>query len=174
VHPVNADSVAIIDLATSVHAGTWATEWTDDLPIIAAGHVLLLRHRGILSARDLDQSGVPETAHLASGPNDIWVNVAWNPHAGSTAESFAPAADTGVQQRYYLQVSSSNNADWAKELAVQLGQAGMPSRVINPKPGQDQYRVVIGPYSSREEADQTGRKLGRPFFVYESEGSPPP
>ena len=30
---------------------------------------------------------------------------------------------------------------------------------------EDGFRVVVGPYSTREEADAAGRRLGRPYFI---------
>src|SRR6185503_10073882 len=65
----------------------------------------------------------------------------------------------------FLQVSTSQNPDWAGQLARQLKEAGFPSRVLPPKGPDDGYRVVVGPYSSREIAEENGRKLGRPFFI---------
>jgi cell division septation protein DedD len=65
----------------------------------------------------------------------------------------------------FLQVSTSQNPDWAAQLARQLKDAGFPSRVLQPKGPDDGYRVVVGPYPTRDIAEENGRKLGRPFFI---------
>jgi cell division protein FtsN len=64
-------------------------------------------------------------------------------------------------------VSSSQNRSWSAELARQLEQQGLPAKVLDPRPGEDGFRVVIGPYQSRDEAEATGRRLGRPYFIYQ-------
>ena len=66
-----------------------------------------------------------------------------------------------------LQVSSSQNRDWSAELARQLGEQGLPATVLDPSPGEEGFRVVLGPYPTREVAESTGRRLGRPFFIYQ-------
>ena len=40
------------------------------------------------------------------------------------------------------------------------------SLVLTPKAGEEAYRVVVGPYPSREAAESAGRRLGRPSFIY--------
>ncbi len=76
----------------------------------------------------------------------------------------APVAAAGPTP-VYLQVSSSQNADWAQAFADQLKQGGFPARVLDPAKQDEGFRVVVGPYRTREEADATGRRLGRPYFV---------
>ena len=43
---------------------------------------------------------------------------------------------------------------------------GLPASVIRPKRQDEFYRVVLGPYSSRESADSAGTRLGQPYFLY--------
>jgi cell division protein FtsN len=65
----------------------------------------------------------------------------------------------------WLQISSSQNPEWAKDLAEQLRIAGQPAEVWDPAPPDESYRVVVGPYATRDAADEAGKKLGRPYFV---------
>ncbi|MEP6590977.1 MAG: SPOR domain-containing protein [Gemmatimonadota bacterium] len=77
-----------------------------------------------------------------------------------------PTAPTGgAASSVFLQVASSQNIDWANAFATQLKDGGFPARVLNPKAAGDPYRVVIGPYLTRDEADAVGRRLGRPYFL---------
>jgi cell division septation protein DedD len=73
-----------------------------------------------------------------------------------------PTSPTGT---VYLQVSASQNEEWAQALARQLKDGGFPAKVLDPKTSDESYRVVIGPYGSREEADVVGKRLGRSYFI---------
>ncbi len=100
--------------------------------------------------------------------------VGWTPPrpsgAGVPAEAGADSiafgrADSAPGARIYLQVSSSRNADWARELSAKIAEAGLEASVLRPATGEDVYRVVVGPYATREQADSAGRALGMPSFV---------
>ena len=62
-------------------------------------------------------------------------------------------------------MSSSQNPNWANELSDKLRAAGLPASVLTPKRSQEPFRVVLGPYATREQAEETGRKLGMPSFI---------
>lgn len=85
----------------------------------------------------------------------------------------APVAATATTPggRAYLQISSSQNGDWARQLAGQMKGAGLPASVLVPREEGDPFRVVLGPYGSREEAEAVGRQLGRPSFVITTQDS---
>lgn len=84
------------------------------------------------------------------------------PAAGQTVPA-APAP--AVAGQVYLQVSSSQNADWAKAFAQQLKDGGFPAKVLDPGTPTEGYRVVVGPYSNRVDADSVGKRLGRSYFI---------
>ena len=44
--------------------------------------------------------------------------------------------------------------------------------MLSPRSAEDGYRVVLGPYSTRAEAEAIGRKLGRPFWIFEAGARP--
>ncbi|HEY4321991.1 MAG TPA: SPOR domain-containing protein [Gemmatimonadales bacterium] len=83
--------------------------------------------------------------------------------APTTAAGKGAASDTAA--KIYVQVSSSQNNDWAQAFARQLKDGGFPARVMDPKSADEGYRVVIGPYRTREEADAVGKRLGRSYFI---------
>ena len=70
----------------------------------------------------------------------------------------------------YLQVSSSQNPAWANELADKLRGAGLPASVLAPTRSDEAHRVVLGPYATREQAEETGRKIGMPSFIVSGAG----
>jgi hypothetical protein len=174
VHPANVDSVWVVDLSTGAYRADFATQWSSDLPVVAAGSILLLKQNGDVVAHDLNGQDLPETGRIKGGGADLWLPIAWTPERGTrlpppTDTTPAPlAADSGrTPARVYLQVSSSQNPDWAGDLAQKLKEVGLPAAVLNPRHDGDPYRVVLGPYDSRETAEAAGRKLGRPFFIYQ-------
>jgi hypothetical protein len=66
-----------------------------------------------------------------------------------------------------VQVSTSQNPDWSGHLANDLTRAGLAARVLPPQSADDGYRVVLGPYATRAQAEAIGRRLGRPFWIYQ-------
>ncbi|MGH3993852.1 MAG: SPOR domain-containing protein, partial [Pseudonocardiaceae bacterium] len=73
----------------------------------------------------------------------------------------------------YLQVSSSQNPTWATELSQKLQGAGLPASVLEPKRSDEAYRVVLGPYPTREQAEEAGRKIGMPSFIVTAQEAQP-
>jgi cell division protein FtsN len=43
----------------------------------------------------------------------------------------------------------------------------MRATVLPPATADEMYRVVLGPYATREEAETTGRKLGMPYWIFQ-------
>lgn len=176
------DSAWVIDLATGRLLATVGTRWGPDLPTVAGATTLLARTGGDVVGMDLGRANRPEIGRIVGGGADLWLVSTWLPRdrarqAAAVAESALVAQDRHLvtdsvaaaplvpEDRLYLQVSSSQNPDWSRELARQLDAAGYPSRVLPPASVDDGYRVVVGPYTTREEAEDVGRKLGRPYFV---------
>ncbi len=177
VRPPAADSLWLVDLATNKYMGGIAAEWASDLPTITNQQVLLAKVGRDVVAYDLTAEGWPERGRVAGGAADFWIPLAWTPETGTAssivetpiaAQPADSSADDGDRAaRVYLQVSSSQNKSWAEELSRQLAQQGLPASVLEPRGPEEGFRVVLGPYPSREAAESTGRKLGRPFFVYQ-------
>jgi hypothetical protein len=178
--PADGDSTWVVDLATGRFVVTAESEWDDDLPAVAGAATLFVRRDGDAIALELSRPGLREVGRVVGGADDGWVVTTWVPRdrmalAAAEAESLLVRQDSllrpdsvpGVPagDRLYLQVSSSQNPEWSKELAKQLTAAGYPARVLEPSTADDGYRVVIGPYPRREEAEEIGRRLGRPYFV---------
>jgi sporulation related protein len=176
-HPGNADSLWLIDLGRNRFVRSFPTVWSFDVPTVTNQGVLLLKQAGDLVAYDLSQEAIPETGRVTGGARDFWLPLAWTPETGTASVTGGPEAaaaappavadTTPGAPEIYLQVSSSQNRSWSAELAKQLADAGLPAKVLDPKPGEEGFRVVLGPYPTREAAEAAGRKLGRPFFIYQ-------
>jgi len=171
VRPEDQDSVWVIDVGTGKQVGAAAARWSDDLPAIAPPHTLLARRGADLVGLDLTAPNLPEVGRIKGGAADFWLPIAWQPAQEAElpfqADSAAlAAADTGpARPSVYLQVSSSQNPAWANELSGKLGGAGLPASVLAPRRTGELYRVVLGPYATREQAEATGRKIGMPSFI---------
>jgi hypothetical protein len=170
VQPEDGDSVWVIDIGTGKYLGSTAAKWTEDLPAVAPPHTLLVRRGADLVALDLSSSGFTQLGRIEGGASDFWLPIAWHPAEENElpieTDSMAAEADSGpARPTVYLQVSSSQNPTWASELSEKLRAAGLPASVLTPRRSEEAYRVVLGPYATREEAEQTGKKLGMPSFI---------
>ena len=116
-----------------------------------------------------------ETGRVAGASTDLWLFTTWR---SRTALPLASDADTtsvapvGMDSLagagpLYVQVSISQNESWSTEMAQQLARAGLEAKVLPPKTTDDGYRVVLGPYPNRGQAETIGRKLGRPYWIYQ-------
>ena len=67
-----------------------------------------------------------------------------------------------------VQVAAVLSEDRAREIVRTIRVDGMPPRVVVATvDGTRVYRVVMGPFSSRAEADRVGRQSGRDYWVFE-------
>lgn len=178
--PAEGDSIWIVNLGSSAYVGTLESPWDLDLPTVIGDATLLLREGKDVVARDLTEPGFPETGRIKGASADLFMPVQWVPKgsqpepppvrpdtsraAGTPADSAGPAPAAAT---VYLQVSRSQNPAWAQELAAQIRDEGFPALVLTPRPGEEAYRVVVGPYPSRDEAEAAGRLLGRPSFIFQ-------
>lgn len=175
VRPQSGDSTWLVDPAREEVIGTLPGSWREDLPTVAPdGSILVIRGDDI-AARAPDSLTVH--GRVAGGARDQWLPAAWDPRRpalqlASDTAGLVAAAPSG--QEIYVQVSSTANEAWAQESAHTLRAAGMQASVLPPSTDEDRYRVVLGPYPTREAAEASGRKLGRPFWIFTREGQAPP
>lgn len=179
VRPAAGDSAWVVDVGASRVTGGVATQWRSDLPAVAAPNALLLRRGNDVVALNLAADGFPETGRVKDAAADLWLPLRWRPardaEAQEAADSGALASDSDSTQgapSVYLQVSSSQNPAWATELSDKLTAAGLPASVLPPARGDEAYRVVLGPYATREQAEETGKKIGMPSFVVTPQDNP--
>jgi hypothetical protein len=177
------DTLSVVDLTARTVVARTVTDWDQDLPLIAPPFLLLVRKGRDVVGLDLERDGLQLRGQVARAADDIWVPLAWAPaspedvvaaSAGDTSGVAADSATTGSGQRFYLQVSSSRNPAWARELAEKIAAAGIKASVVDPANADDVFRVVVGPFGSREQADSASRSLGMPSFVISGPGTPAP
>lgn len=80
----------------------------------------------------------------------------------ATAAPAAPAADRWIVSFAALLVESS-----ARQLAGEITVDGQSARLETTlRDGMPVYRVILGPFPSRDEAERVGRASARPYWVY--------
>jgi len=172
--PATEDSVFVVDLPVKRLVGTLASAWRTDLPAIAPDGALLVRQGDDVIAYRPDS--LAATGRVKGGGADLWMLTGWRPRgayrgafgdAGAQADPGVASDTAGPEGPMYVQVSTSQNEAWSSEMAQQLTRAGLAARVLQPRNPDDGYRVVLGPYPTRAQAEGIGRKLGRPFWIYQ-------
>ena len=83
-------------------------------------------------------------------------------HDKQAADKEKPGADKAKSSRFILQVAAVANKAKAEELQNRLKQAGIKSysQKISTQEG-DRYRIRVGPFGSREEADKMRARLSK-------------
>jgi hypothetical protein len=185
----------VIGTARSEVTGRLATRWGSDLPAVSESGVLLSREDDALVARDLrslDSLSATEADPRDLWFSGRWTQPAATAAArqiaaradtarrtpARAAQPTAPAASraatpppapaapsTPPPPSLWVQVSVSRNETWARALAAELSEAGHPAVVVPPRGEGDGWRVMTGPFRSRDVADSAGRALGRPYWV---------
>jgi hypothetical protein len=146
--------------------------WDHDLPAGAPDGTLLIRRGDDVMA--LDRETLEPRGRVRGGADDRWLAVQWDPRRPALQVT-TPAAAGGTEtasQELYVQVSSTTNHLWADDQAQQLRVAGLRATVLPPEVEGEPYRVVIGPYRTREEAEEIGRTLGQAFWIFTRDASP--
>lgn len=170
IQPPQGDSIWVVNAGTRQHVATIRGSWGQDLPTVAPDGTVLTRQGGDLIALAADS--LTPVGRVRGLTSDRWLAVAWDPRRPTVNladQAVAPAPETG--EKLYVQVSFSLNEAWAQDNADNLRRAGLSAVVLPPATPDDGFRVVLGPYPTRESAEDAGRKLGRPFFVF-SRGEP--
>jgi cell division septation protein DedD len=107
-----------------------------------------------------------------AGPSDSAraANDSTAPRADSGAAHVPAAQDTAPKRSPGFTVSFAALLvpERARELAAQIRVGSENARVITAmRDGSAIYRVVLGPYPTREEADRVGRESKQSYWVYE-------
>jgi hypothetical protein len=114
--------------------------------------------------RQQARAAEPAPAPRAAAPTPA-VPLAAKPAAGPKALPPAPAPDTTA--RLWVQVSASQSEPASRALVAELAAAHKPVLLVPPRAEGDGWRVVLGPFATRDDAEAAGRALGRPFFIVE-------
>ncbi len=161
------DSVHVFDIHQDRLVSKLGTRWTNSIPSVAPNGTVLVRDENDILA--LDPNTFAETGRVSGGAADLWAVAAWTPVQPVSQRQAVEAVDEEYLDGdgpLYVQVSSSQNEAWAQELATGLSRAGLAASVLSPEDKEQLYRVVLGPFSTRDEAESAGRTLGRPYWIF--------
>ena len=90
------------------------------------------------------------------------------PAAPPAAPAETPRGTGAPRRTFTLSFAAMLSEARANALAATIRVEGRPVRVVpETRDGVPIYRVVYGPFSSREEADRAGRQSGLPYWVFE-------
>lgn len=187
------DSLWLLDMVAGRRISTIAAPWAEDLPVVAGGRALVVREGDDVVSWDLTAAIPAPAARLVGGAGDLYALVPWVPRptrapvvavadtvptvtddVSPEADSLSQGADsTATDGAIFIQVSSSQNEGYARALARQLAEIGFRTRVREPAVEGDGFKVLVGPYPTRDEAEADGRRLGRPYFVTTPGSNPP-
>jgi hypothetical protein len=157
-------TIWVVDVVSWTLADSTAGAWDPELPMVAPDGSILLRRGDEVLAYTVGDSG---GARVEADASDRWIAMGWDPSQPALAAADPDTPEpTQPGQIIYVQVSSTSNPDWAADLAGNLRRAGMPASVLAPELPEEPYRVVLGPYPNREEAEATGRQLKVPFWIF--------
>jgi cell division septation protein DedD len=91
--------------------------------------------------------------------------------AAPPAEPAPPARDSAVRRRaagYTVSFAALLVGDKARELAASIRVGNENARVVTGvRDGSTIYRVVLGPYPTREQAERVGRESKQSYWIYE-------
>jgi cell division septation protein DedD len=106
-----------------------------------------------------DSAGAPRTAPAPQPPSAPRAGAP--PHADSAQ---APSTGVGFTVQFAAVLSEQSARATAQEIMVN-GQR--PRVVATQRSGTTIYRVVMGPYATRAEAERMATAAGKPFWIYE-------
>jgi hypothetical protein len=194
--PEGRDSAIVIALGTNRIVGAVATEWRPDLPFVAPDGGIAVAQGADVSIVDGEtlrpvarvRGGAadywypfrwtgfrPRAATL-----DQPVEFARQSDSARTAQDSVAAVDSAPPSPAVRDTTPRRAAGWtvsfaallvpdkARELAAQIHVGNESARVITAmRDGSTIYRVVMGPYATREEAERVGREAKNSYWVYE-------
>jgi hypothetical protein len=188
VRDASSDSVWVLSVGTDRVAETVRSQWRDDLPFVAVDGTIALA-----DGRDVVLHGSRGDTRVADGASDFWYPFAWNglrPRAASLDERTPAPAESDTTKRpappaapetgaprppavdsarlgYTVSFAVMLDEARARDEAAKISVNGQTARVVTGMTGGTAvYRVVLGPYATRDEAERVGKAANRTYVVY--------
>lgn len=187
------DSVWVAAVGTDQVISTLRSAWSDDLPFVAPDGALAVRDGGDVVFRDV-ASG-KELQRATDGASDFWYPFVWtgfrrratiaeqpaevkpdsetaavkmpSPPAETTKAAAAAPKPDSTKLGFTVSFATLLDETQARERATKITVNGRTARVITGiVSGTTVYRIVLGPFQTRDEAEQAGRASGQSFVVY--------
>jgi hypothetical protein len=188
------DSVWVIAVGTDRVLGSVHTAWRSDLPFVAVdGSIALVSGHDV---QFIDGNTFKPLDRVTGGADDFWWPFTWAGFApraaeldqpvrfpGDSADSAAAAqaaaadsiqnatvqpTDTATVAGYVVSFAAMLNEERARASAAGITVEGQTARVVTTQAnGTAIYRVILGPYATREQAERIGRESGKSYWVFQ-------
>ncbi len=192
VRPAKGDSVWVVGVGSDRVLGTVRSRWLGDLPFVAPdGAIGAADGRDVVF---VDAASGRELQRVQDGLSDFWYPFVWTglraraaaldqpatfpsdtdttvkapatAPAETTATHPTPAVDSAISG-FTVSFAALLDEAKAREQASKIVVQGQTARVVTSvTSGTAIYRVVLGPFRTRAEADQVGRASGLSYVVY--------
>jgi hypothetical protein len=190
----DSDSIWVAAIGTQRLIGGIRGAWRADLPFVGYDGTVAVASGGDVIMYDGET--LRARTRVRGGAQDFWYLFAWDgfrPRAASLDEPVrfdsvildtavtdsvglpgVPAPDTTIlrdtpdARGFYVQFAAYLAVERARELAGRINVGGETARVItSTRDGSTIYRVVLGPFLSKDEAERAGRDSRQSYWVYE-------
>jgi hypothetical protein len=125
-------------------------------------------------AADLDRPVTFDSAAAVTPPGDSLRlegdSMRAPPVMDAAPSSVTPAPGAPRVRSYLVSFAAVLSEQRANQVAAEISVNGVRPRVVSAQSGATPiFRVVLGPYATREEADRVGRDSGRQYWVFEEQ-----
>jgi hypothetical protein len=185
------DSVYVVSLGSDEVVGVVQSAWRGDLPLVLPdAAIAITRGADVVFAHP---TTLADMRTVTGGANDFWYTMRWNgfrPRAAGldqpvrfrtsaprdssdltpVADSGAPAAAPGsdVVGEFTVSFAAVIEEREARSVAAKIRVEGQVPRITtSERAGKTLYRVVLGPYSSRADAERVGKASGHSYWIFE-------
>jgi hypothetical protein len=181
------DSVWVLAIGTERLIGGLRSDWRADLPFVGLDGSV-----AVVSAADVfvfDGETLKQRSRIRGGAQDFWHPFIWDgfrPRAASldapvrfdsvvgvvedtmAAPDSTPVGDTTAPRGFILSFAAFLTEERARDLARRIQVGGETARVVTAARGNSTiYRVVLGPFLTKDEAERAGRQSGHSYWVFE-------
>jgi len=188
----NGDSVFVVSLATDKTLGVVRSVWRGDLPLILPdGAIATTRGDDVAIVHP---STLADMRTVTGGARQFWYTLRWNgfrPRAAgldqpvqfrtsaprdsledslSADSAGAPpdTATTGAPASFTLAFGTVEDEKEARRIASRVRVEGQSPRITPAdRNGRTLFRVVMGPYATRADAERLGKASGQSYWIFE-------
>ncbi len=117
---------------------------------------------GTSAARGTTRGNAPRTAAPARGSAPSApprAGARRPPAAPRSLPGVVPAATSRAPLAYAIQIAALAQLDSARDIVIRLSASGLPAYMVEPGEGDTLYRVRVGPYSTRAQAEKVAADL---------------
>lgn len=185
------DSIWVIAIGTERIIGALKSSWRADLPYVAYdGAIVTANGNDVLL---FDGETLKLRTRVRDGASDYWYSFLWDGFRPRSASLDVPVnfdsimvdsttgdtlaipdtaaatdADSSEAKGFIVSFAGFLTEDRARELAARIHIGGENARVVtSSRDGSTIYRVVLGPYLTKEEAERAGKESGLAYWVFE-------